>query len=60
LLAGLYPIENRHRDIRDDDIRREASCGVEQSLAVRYAPDNFASWWHQTFYHHEELTMVIR
>ncbi len=47
--AGLYPIENRHRDIRDDDIRREASCGVEQSLAVRYAPDNFASWCQQTF-----------
>lgn len=43
LLASLYPIENRHRDICDDHIGRKASRGVEQRLAVRHGPDNFAS-----------------
>ena len=43
LLAGLYAIENRHGDIRDDDIGLKVPRRVEQRLAVGHAPDNFAS-----------------
>jgi hypothetical protein len=51
LLAGLYATENRHGNIRDDDIWLKMSRGVEQGLAIRHAPNNFACWFQQTFHH---------
>jgi hypothetical protein len=51
LLTGLYATENRHGNIRDDDIGLKVSRGVEQGFAVRHASNNFTCWFQQTFHH---------
>jgi hypothetical protein len=60
LLAGIYPADNGHRNVRDDYVGLKVLRGVEKRLAVRHTPDNLAGRCQQAFHDHPELTMVIR
>lgn len=54
LLAGVYPAENRHGNVRDDEIGLKALRGIDQGLAVRHTPNYFTGWFQQTLHHVQE------
>ena len=53
-------IENRHRNVRDDDIRLELDGRLKKGLAVHNLPHHLELWPQQSLHYVREAWVVVR
>jgi hypothetical protein len=58
-LSGLYPVQPRHRNVGNDDIRLQFPCSFDQRLTVLYPPYNLEGWFQESSDQLQKVTMVI-